>query len=354
MNLNNPLIINAEIFFQCAGNCSGCFLTQEERLSSNFYLNSVKNQIVESILNNPNKSHYIVGFGRGNILNMPLNLLNEFIDFMLSINKLIKNVTFEISTSLIGKIDVQIERAKHVLDKVKNSYFNVVINSEITSINFWNNWQKFYKEMENVRIKNGLTDNLGDILVLNVNPKNLPDISLLSRFLHNIKSPINISLFPFDNIGVKKDDYDNLNNWISTLLEKFANHDLNIKNFMTRLSDFKPSSLTINEVFEYIDKNQSNYIFITKGGDIVQGSLSIMGELDYPRFIEKYKINITKDKIIKTINKNKFCSSCKFVNQCIMSNSVTNLIINSENNFQEEVCLSGYFSVFQYFQGLDC
>jgi len=87
-----------------------------------------------------------------------------------------EKITYKVSSSLIGKINTQIEKHYiYLLNRNKNIYFNVVVNSEIISNNFWNNLKRFYNTNSKLRQSLGMIDNYSDILVLvlNINPKNI-------------------------------------------------------------------------------------------------------------------------------------------------------------------------------------
>lgn len=350
MNLSNPLIINSEVFLQCAGNCSGCFLSTDERLSSNFYLDNVKENILTQLSSNPNRTHYVVGFGRGNILNLPVQQLHQLRDFMLEVNESYgaSMITFEISTSLIGKIDTQIHKAAILLEKLDNAYFNIVINSEIVSNNFWLNWDLFYKANERLRYKKGFTDNLGDILVLNVNPKSLPDISFLNTYLSELNSPINISLFPFGNSDFNDQDLIRLSDWALEVFMNFKDKDLNIKNVLSLQSSYELDNFS--GYIQHSNKNISNYVFIDKNGHTDFGSMSIMGEIDSLRVLNKYNIKSERNNFLKLVSKNASCMECEHQGVCLNTGSYINGYINAKNkDFKLTTCPSGYKKIFDYF-----
>lgn len=351
MNLSKPLIVNSELFLSCAGNCSGCFLTPDERNSSNFFLDKIKDSI-NSIMsaNAINSTHSIVGFGRGNILNLGLNDIDRFIEFMVQLNSNYNSeqITFEISTSLIGKIDSQISKALYILEKIDNAYFNVVINSEITSKNFWDNWKKFYNSNESFRKSHGFTDNFGDILVLNVNPKNLPNLDLIYSYIKGIKSPVNISLFPFTEEATVK-DLVNLNDWAKEMFTRFSHLDLNIKNYLDSISEYDLENISFSDFNNFIKSNRDSYYFIDKYGSITSGSLSIMGEIDFPRLLEKFSLNKSDLNLMKKMQSDIVCSNCEFQRTCITSGAAYNKIANDKffTNTNGE-CKSGYRSIFAF------
>lgn len=347
MDLSKPLIINAELFLQCHGHCAGCFLTPEERVEENTHLNKIKEPILSLLKENRDYSSLILGFGRGNLLNLSYSALDELLDFMKVCEKLIvKDILYEVSTSLIGKIEPQIEKALYLIEKNKNIYFNTVINSEITSPNFWKNWEKIYTATAEKRKSWGWDDNFGDILVLNINPKLLPNLDFIEKHIQGKGSPFNISLFPFVDKEITNEDLLKLNNWSKELWLRFKNNDLNIKNYLTLLNGINVES-NITDILEYHEKNVNSYFFIDKDGVIVDGSLSIMGEVDYFRLKNKFSINPDIKNAFKLMQKIKPCQTCLYQKECILSGAYLNMVNNSEKIQNSKYCLSGYQPIFE-------
>ena len=139
-------IINSEYYFQCAGNCSGCFLTTEEKNSNNIYKENVLNAFNKISKELVPQEELVIGIGRGNLFNLNYEQLDELLDLIkwCENNFKYEKITFELSTSLIGKIDIQIEKALYLLKNTNNNiFFNTVLNSEITSHIFWINVKNF-------------------------------------------------------------------------------------------------------------------------------------------------------------------------------------------------------------------
>ncbi len=121
------LIINTEFFLQCHGSCSGCFLSVEERQSTSVYYDQVLSglSLLASQYKEVKIDELIIGFGRGNVLNLSdkhLDKLLELINYVES-NFIYNKVIFEVATSLIGKLDRQLESAKYLLGNNRNIFF---------------------------------------------------------------------------------------------------------------------------------------------------------------------------------------------------------------------------------------
>lgn len=351
---DNKLIINTEVFLQCHGHCSGCFLNDSERNELENHLHKIKEPLLNILKKNVNKySHYIIGFGRGNLLNMNMTSINNLLDLMKECESVLETetspkITFEVSTSLIGKINNQIEKAKYIIEKNKNVYFNVVINSEVTSEKFWENWNTF--RVENIKVRQNFLDKnddeSGDILVLNINPKNLPDIDFIYNKVKDVPSPVNVSMFPFSVKDISNDDLYLMNKWTEKMFNQFSHLDLNISEFLKRLNSYEFKN--IDDVMEYHRNTLNAYYFIDKNGNKTSGSLSIMGEVDFVRLLEKFKITPDLKGTWKKMQGDRVCSSCDYQNQCLLSGAYLNMLANSQYNKENKTnCWSGYKNIFE-------
>lgn len=348
LDLSKPLIINTELFLQCHGHCAGCFLTEAERIEENTYINKIRSPILDLLSKANEYSHVILGFGRGNLLNLPEKNLKELLNLMEECEIFVpkEKITYELSSSLIGKIDSQIEKAAYLLNRNRRIYFNVVINSEITSNTFWSNWEKIYNANSEIRKSWGMIDNYSDILVLNINPQILPDLDFIEKHVANHGSPFNISLFPFSSKEVSNEDLLALNNWSNKLWEKFENKDLNIKNYLNSLKEVDIGN-DLSDIIEYHENNKNAYYFIDKNGEITPGSLSIMGEVDYVRLVNKFKTDPDPKKALTLMQKTKPCNMCDYQKECVLSGAYLNMVNNSHKIKGANHCLSGYAPIFE-------
>jgi hypothetical protein len=348
LDLSKPLIINTELFLQCHGHCAGCFLTEAERIEENTYINKIRSPILDLLSKSDEYSHVILGFGRGNLLNLPEKNLKELLNLMEECEIFVpkEKITYELSSSLIGKIDSQIEKAAYLLNRNRRIYFNVVINSEITSNTFWSNWEKIYNANSEIRKSWGMTDNYSDILVLNINPQILPDLDFIEKHVANHGSPFNISLFPFSSNEVSNEDLLALNNWSNKLWEKFESKDLNIKNYLNSLKEVDIGN-DLSDIIEYHENNKNAYYFIDKNGETTPGSLSIMGEVDYVRLVNKFKTDPDPKKALTLMQKTKPCNMCEYQKECILSGAYLNMVNNSHKIKGAKYCLSGYAPIFE-------
>lgn len=347
----NQLIINTELFLQCHGHCSGCFLTPEERISNNTHFGLIKSGL-ESLsiqYKNDNIKKLVIGFGRGNLLKFSQEQLIELSDIIKWCETAFtyQEITFEVSTSLIGKIEQQMHNAQFLLSQSKNIFFNIVINSEIMSKSFWNNFQQFYNYTAEIRKGWGWLEDWGDILVLNVNPKKLPQLDWIKEISKEHKSPININLFPFesDQKIVLKNEIVAVNQWVESLWDVLENKDFNMKNYLQQLDtiDFE---LNPTDLSDYYNNTEKSYIFIDKLGNITKGISSIMGEVDFPRLVEKYSLDPNILLAYRKMQRTLACMECSYQKECLVSGAFLNYLGNVDRIKDKSICASGYQTIF--------
>lgn len=340
-------IINTEYFFQCAGNCSGCFLTDEEKNSTNIYKNNILKAFKEIVKTLDKKEELVIGIGRGNLLNLSYSQLDDLLDLLKwsENNFQYEKITFELSTSLIGKIETQIEKAIYLLERSSNNniYFNTVLNSEITSQKFWENVKQFFNATEKYRKNKGMLDDTGDILVLNINPNKLPSLSFFQEFLIDHYSPVNIALFPFEKGTISNEKMNALINWTEELYEVLKDKDFNMKNFINSIEQYE---YDIESIFTHYHGTKNSYIFVYKTGEITNGSISIMGEVDYIRLLSKYELNTNIKNAFTKMQKRKSCQICPVQKECLYSGAYLNFLAN-EKSLDTKICPSSYKNLFQ-------
>lgn len=346
-------IINSEYFFQCAGNCSGCFLTDEEKNSTNIYKDNILKAFKEISKTLEKQEELVIGIGRGNLLNLSFKQLDELLEVIhwCETNFKYEKITFELSTSLIGKIDTQIEKALYILNKSNkdNIYFNTVLNSEITSQKFWENVRLFFNTTEKYRINKGLKDDTGDILVLNINPNKLPDLNFFRDFLKEHYSPVNIALFPFEKGNISNEKMLSLIAWSEELYKVLRDKDFNMKNFIKSISEYE---YDIESIFTHYHGTKNSYIFIYKTGEITNGSISIMGEVDYIRLLNKYELNADIKSAFTKMQKRKSCQTCSVQKECLYSGAYINFLAN-EKSLDNKICPSSYKNLFELIKEQD-
>lgn len=350
-------VINLDYCGFCHGNCNGCMLTDLERKTPNaFYnYNEIKptlDKIIEDVKEKSlNIKNLVITFGKGNTLLLNEKQRNEINIIADYIKNNIKHEEYhiEISTSLIGKIDYQIEIAKTMIqhDKYKIK-FNVVANMDLFSKTYWENIDKFFNELTNYR--GGNIDGNGDILVLNVHANKLPPVDFIIDKIKNYRFPVNVVMLPFytlnNNVNITKQDFDNVEEWNYELYQKCIINEIdnNLINVINNTKDIE----NLKQSFDNYNQGSKDFIFISPDKRIKAGFFSIYGENDYERVENKLNVNIEKN-IIKAYSKlikNKTCKTCQFQHKCISTNGHINALLNKEIYSNDDACLSGLKKLF--------
>lgn len=346
-------IINTEYFFQCAGSCSGCFLTDEEKTSTTIYKDNILKAFYDISKTLLKQEELVIGIGRGNLLNLSYSQIDDLLDLVkwCENNFKYEKIIFELSTSLIGKIETQIDKAIYILKKSPNNniYFNTVLNSEITSQKFWDNVKQFFQTTEKYRVGQGLLDDTGDILVLNINPNKLPHLPFFKDFLENHYSPVNIALFPFEKGSISNEKMLDLIKWTESLYHILKDKDFNMKNFVNSIASYE---YDIESIFTHYHGTKNSYIFVYKTGEITHGSMSIMGEVDYIRLLNKYELNPDIKTAFIKMQKRKSCQVCPVQKECLYSGAYINFLAN-EKSLDTAICPSSYKKLFELIKDSD-
>ena len=203
--------------------------------------------------------------------------------------------------------------------------------------------KEFFITTENYRKNQGMLDDTGDILVLNINPNKLPSLDFFKEFLKEHYSPVNIALFPFEINTITNQKMQSLINWTEDLYTTLKNKDFNIKNFVKSLSD---NDDNIDDIFNHFEETKKSYIFVYKTGETTNGSVSLMGEVDYIRLLNKYNLTADIKNAYIKMQKRKSCQSCSAQKECLYSGGYINFLAN-EKNLDNSICPSSYKKLFE-------
>ena len=118
-----------------------------------------------------------------------------------------------------------------------------------------------------------------------------------------------------------------------------------MKNYLKQLNNID-FDLTPIDLKNYYEHTEQSYIFIDKKGQITKGISSIMGEVDFPRLIEKYELNPDIVLAYKKMQKIPVCRDCDYQKECLVSGAFLNLIANESRIKDTLICPSGYQSIF--------
>lgn len=361
------LIVNVDYCGTCRGTCPTCVLTKDERLLNKPLTNSeLVIKALRDISSKYGKVHdsFIFGFGRGNHLVLPDSTIPEMLEILGSIDELYEAEEFliEISTSLVGKIDPQIDRAKTLIDTINKSFSNfdvrfvVVANVGVSSEKYWQNVFKFLSAIEEHR--GGIDDGNGDIVQINVSLDSLPDLQWLEEFFKDFPSPLNIAWVPaFDVNSGKKEFMDRFEHWLGGFYEMTLRNDLdtNIRNWGHRSMRYNDSDL--KELMDNAIHSSKSLLYVDPQGNYHNGYPTIMADMDPIRFDphaaelhngSRKSILNNDGKEILNLLKNKACRQCKYISACYHSGGYRlSLISMRYNKNNDSMCLNGLRQTFE-------
>lgn len=345
------MILNIEYCGNCNGSCQGCVLSQEERSSNKPFLDQFKiSLVIGQIAETWTPQDFLaVGIGRGNCLTMPLDNIDDFWLIASLVRKKLpaKEVVYEVSTSLIGKLDQQVERAKLITDAIQSAHpgavvrFACVINPSLHSRGYWTLIESFFDTMSKWR---GEGDGAGDIAILNIDSDKLPVIPDLIKKISQWRWPVNVV---WVGIGQKKEgglSIRETSQWFSDFATAAAENgmdcSLNTRRDMAIARAKNESGSLASETMM-----RDDVLFVDHAGVISNGCFTIFGDLDSTRFPALKEIE-SPATIVRKMMRHPVCRNCPVIRECVAAGGHKMFAINqskclSEPNKAEAVCLSG-------------
>ena len=361
------LIINLDYAGRCAGACPVCALSAEERTSSRVFLNPITIDRGFAEIARAGQTHvqnFVLGIGRGNMLD-----LGE--DIAPKLSKIAENASHyfdydhglvEISTSLMGKIDQQIERAEHIMEYFQSAdhgldpRFVVVANAANISERYWAHLKQFFDHMTALR---GHGDGSGDILLLNLSLGDLPDIDTIMNYIGHYKFPVNVSWAPMlDPAADKPETYNQLEQWLTYWYDNVLERGMD-GSLVARIEDgMSHQAEDINGIHEQLKGHGSMLYFMAQDGSVHYGFSSVSADMDPIRFASGVSASTTKTMVrepseeIAELMRWPACRGCEYVNACVTSGAYKSALLSSQRLapfktlYGKEVCLSGLRSAF--------
>lgn len=327
---------------------------------------------IHSELNSiPYSSNVAIEFGRGNHLTLveeSWDNLKWFIKKIASAH-IFNHVNIEISTSLIGNFNYQVDKAKSLVDIVRNEYdidvkFVVVANTTIDSIPYWNKIKSFLKIMEEYRNTDEFgnpiedtTDNCGDILLLNLFPKQIPDIHFLYRQINGIKSPINLSWW-LNDVSASTISEENMLDF-EDFMKSFVSYvdfdsiDTSFHEFTRMCSDKGYTNLDNNEMIANMYNNSA--IYFDSHAEKKKVFFSPVGIIDHERVVCNTRDKKPKSpeaylkKMVCDMVKRDSCGDCSHFKRCMYTGMMNIGYFNSlSSNAPKYLCPLGLKSALNH------
>jgi len=368
---NDRRLFAIEYCGNCHGTCDGCALSSSQLNSSTPFTNvfDAESSISPYLryLDEKGVGNVAVEFGRGNHLTLESKYIDDIISFAENMfyGYGFKHINIEVSTSLIGNFNNQVDVAKKLIDAEQafdgrvNFKFVIVSNTSIANNNYWNKIKSFMKITATHREehiidyakKNRLPpppkdiDGCGDILILNVSPKQLPDIHLIYRHISGIKSPINLSWWFNDGMAatITETDIANVEQFLFDFVSypNFKDIDCSFSETINSFLDTRTSSDKIEMRKMIADSMEKYSIFVNHDGMVIPSFFTPFGlveagrvtcvskETGFKNLDEARDLHVRG--LMRSILTSKPCGECPVKDVCIHTGIMNIGMMNMKN-----------------------
>ncbi len=353
------LIVAMDYATTCAGTCPTCVLSKTERTATNraTSLDAIEAGMKASAAQYEGAGVVAVTIGRANVLALPEGSVGEIVEIMRYARKHYRSdhLIAEISTSLIGKIDQQIDRAKAITAALDaegfESRFVVVANTALHSEKYWANLDRFLSEMEEARGGRAARGN-GDILQLALAIESLPEVGELCRRLSGYGFPINLAWAPGHDAGSRDEErLRRLTIWLAAFYDEAIRLDLDASIVFRIDNAVRRSIADVIEAASHAERSSEAIVYIGQDGNWHNGLFTALAEMDPVRFDPaaegRTMTGITVKELRKIIT-NPACRSCPYIGPCVSAGGHKIGLITLRNHDKgTAVCPSGLKNSFE-------
>lgn len=346
-------ILNFDYCGNCHGKCTACLLTEEERRRDTPFLN--RTQIGQAIVNAarhlPETQFLAIGVGRGNTLTLQESSIEDIAYLAAKAREEIvfEEGILEVSTSLVGKLDEQIERAKKIEARVEASSgletrFVVVINPELSSDGYWRLVRNFFEEMESSR--RGHTESPGDIAVVNLSAAALPNAREFARRMDGWHFPVNVAWVGGVDGGMAGwQAIDQVGRWFANFYEESLLLDLDCS-LISRAKNTLSATEAGGDLGTLQDMARAvgeSLVFVDHMGHVHRGAFTLLGDMDPMRFPMG-----NKEVSVAPMLRNRSCQVCTYLSACIHAGGAQLYTANVRAMGETVVgCMTGLKAVFE-------
>lgn len=326
------LIVATDYATTCSGTCPTCVLSKEERLrpmpatTPDLMLKGMRDaaQTYDDV------ETLAVGIGRANVLDLPESSIADIGQVATGVMGLFgqRETLLEISTSLVGKIDRQIDRAKAILHASIawdcDVRFVVVANTALHSDKYWKNVESFLSEIERERGE-GDEDGNGDILQLALSLDTLPDPAELAARVAYQKAPMNLTWAPAFDRGLETvGALGRMTEWIGEWYRFTADNGMDSSLVNRIRQSMRMMDSGLKEAAEHARTSAAAVVYVRPDGRWHNGLFTVLAEMDPVRFdpdADGADMAATTPRELRRLLSNPACADCPFVNACIASGS---------------------------------
>ena len=351
------LIVAIEYATTCSGTCPACVLTRDERLSraAAGHVPSICRALEEAGSAAGKAGTLALGVGRANVLDLPATSVADIGRMVAAARSAFRHgeLVVEVSTSLVGKIGLQIERAEALLRAAEewacDLRFVVVANTALGSKKYWANLDMFLGRM--TALRGGDADGNGDIVQLALAIGSLPDPDALAGRLARYRSPVNLVWSPaFDSDAATEEGLLKLEAWLDRWYRVTAGNGMD-SSLVTRL---RPTAgmadLGLPEAVIHAQRSGEAVIYVGSDGRVRQGLFSVLAEMDPVRFdplAGEGEMAGTSARELGRLLRNPACARCDHVMSCVASGSHRSAMIVLRNHPRgTTACPSGLRAAF--------
>jgi hypothetical protein len=325
------LIVATDYATTCSGTCQTCVLSKEERRRP---IAATTPELMLKGMQAASDAYgdvgtLAVGIGRANVLDLPESSVDEIGRVAKGAQGMFgqRDTLIEISTSLVGKLDHQTTRARHLLEASggwnADVRFVVVANTALHSDKYWKNVESFLSSLEDAR-REVEGDGNGDILQLALSLDSLPDPEELAARVAYQKAPLNLTWAPAFDRGLETDGaLRRMGAWIERWYKLTAvGMDSSLVNRVRQSLRMMDSGL--KEAVEHARSSSAAVVYVTPDGGWHNGLFTVLAEMDPVRFDPEAHggpMVSTAPQELRRLISNQACRECPFVNACISSGS---------------------------------
>ncbi len=327
----DSLIVALDYATACAGQCPTCVLDQGERGSR---LPAISPAVAKNAFDVASDVYGRVGYlalgvGRANVLDLP-NAVSDVMAMAGSAKAAFspEQLTVEVSTSLVGKIDRQLVAGQKLAAAAERAdidlRFVVVANVALHQDRYWANLDTFLRAMEAGRGGSD-RDGAGDVLQLSLSSRHLPPVDDLIDRIGRYRFAINLLWTPFFDAGARHEaDLAHLEDWVSQFHDAAAACGLDA-NIVTRTRNALAShGQSIAQVVEHAREGERAVIYVGSNGAIHDGLFTILAEFDPVRYdplshSHNGRSSAAADDArgFARLMRNPACASCPHLGSCI-------------------------------------
>lgn len=345
-------ILNFDYCGNCHGTCRACLLSEEERRRDTPFLDRA--QIGQAVTTAsrylPPSEFLAVGVGRGNTLTLRESSVDDiaFLAERVRDELEFKEGILEVSTSLVGRLEEQIERAVRIETRVAEASgletrFVVVINPALESDGYWRLLGNFFEAMETRRT--GRSESPGDIAVVNLSAESLPEVLTFAERMSGWRFPVNVTWVGGVDAGMAGwAAIDRIGKWFADFYEASSELGLDCS-LISRAQNALAATALGGDLTNLQDMARAvgeSLVFVDHMGRVHRGAFTLLGDMDPMRF-PMGDANIS----VRDMLKNRSCRACPYLAACVHAGGAhlhqANAVAIGDTSYE---CMTGFRPIF--------